>query len=663
MLPQQQMEYALEGSAPVLRRDGMELLLPLFVGSQQIGLFLATATAGFRFTESHLALALEVTRDPHWAQASAEQALLAWEAAEATHANLVLRRCVDRMAQAKSIEDIFDALLAEAICVSGAAGGTILRGTNGGGFEVARMHAGGRPLEKSEWHGQSLENQLRTLSAADPHKFWKSIATGKSGWYSIEETFRGWFDELIEFESKWGHRYFWEFSLSIGGEIAGVLCLSFTTAERPSETIHETVCTLAAAASMAVEILRLADSLNLAALAQEREQAAAQRVRELARIGAAGRAALARFAAQPALDSFLGHVLSTLIEQLEAEGGSIWRTGAAGDAELLITFDNGQLLAPPASGHPGANLTHFNPSYRLDFMLRDGLLIDDEAAIATREDYAPFREFLARHGTRTVISMPMYLGTERRGAITLRFPTSRTLNPEEVELLSTLANQATIAFELTRLADRAQRAALGEERLRLAHEIHDTLAQGLASIALRFEAIERQYPDAPPALLQSLESMKELARANLQETRRAMAAMRPRLLDAGFEQGLRQLVESSRQLTTASIELTLLPFPVSLPAPVEDQMIRLAQEAVSNAIRHGQPNRIGITLRKLGNNAVQLSIEDDGIGFDPDQPVSGYGIAGMHERAARAGLSLTLVSEPGAGTQVVMVYSPAQSNS
>ncbi|OLF09747.1 two-component sensor histidine kinase [Actinophytocola xinjiangensis] len=194
------------------------------------------------------------------------------------------------------------------------------------------------------------------------------------------------------------------------------------------------------------------------------------------------------------------------------------------------------------------------------------------------------------------------------------------------------------------------------ERERLAREIHDTLAQGLSSIQLLLRAAERALPAAPDTALRHVVQARQAAVDDLAEARRFVAALTPPALDdATLAGALDRLcaTTSVRYPLTARFHLTGTPVP--LPTAHEVGLLRIAQSALTNTVRHARATTAEVTLGYHGDRVV-LEVTDDGTGFDPDglpapDPASGgFGLAAMRSRAHALGGTLTVGSTPGHGT-------------
>ncbi|MER7622039.1 sensor histidine kinase [Streptomyces sp. NPDC126503] len=204
------------------------------------------------------------------------------------------------------------------------------------------------------------------------------------------------------------------------------------------------------------------------------------------------------------------------------------------------------------------------------------------------------------------------------------------------------------------LAAAERHAGTLAERERLAREIHDTLAQGLSSIQLLLRAAERALPpDAPAA--GHIERARRAAQDNLAEARRFVRALTPPDLEAG------SLAAALERLCAPGagprVRFTVSGTPVGLPTPYEVALLRIAQSALANTVRHADASRAEITLSFM-DGSVTLDVVDDGRGFDPAavRPSSegGFGLPAMRSRAQSLGGTFTVESAPGQGTAVAV---------
>ena len=194
------------------------------------------------------------------------------------------------------------------------------------------------------------------------------------------------------------------------------------------------------------------------------------------------------------------------------------------------------------------------------------------------------------------------------------------------------------------------------ERSRLGREIHDTLLQSLVAVALEFDDISEQLEPARAALKAQVIHIRTRVEQYILEARQSISNLRsPMLEQTDLGTALQRSGESATATHNIRFEFALHGMPRRLDETLEEQLLRIGQEAVSNAVRHGSASTIHMEL-SFGQTAVRLRVSDDGCGFNPEQPASDanahWGIAGMRERAEKVGARLRLVSQPGAGTTV-----------
>ncbi len=208
---------------------------------------------------------------------------------------------------------------------------------------------------------------------------------------------------------------------------------------------------------------------------------------------------------------------------------------------------------------------------------------------------------------------------------------------------------------------RAEAASILEERNRMAREIHDTLAQAFTGILAQVGAAKQVLTDDVEATQAHLDLIKELARTGLTEARRSVVALRPQLLEEGsLQSALHRLVAQIRAAamdTTLHYEIEGAVY--SLPTEVENNLLRMGQEALTNAIKHANADEIRVGL-VYDRDQVCLRVRDNGQGFGVGNiPASeGFGLLGMSERAERIGAQLTIRSQPGQGTEIIVTVNP-----
>ena len=224
---------------------------------------------------------------------------------------------------------------------------------------------------------------------------------------------------------------------------------------------------------------------------------------------------------------------------------------------------------------------------------------------------------------------------------------------------STRRRQLIEQLEATQaeLAAAERRAGILEERQRLARDIHDTLAQGFTSIVMHLEAADQALPDDLDTLQKHLDRARGTARTSLEEARRVVHALRPHSLD---QRSLPDAIERTavrwQEETGIPLTTTTTGDPIPLHPDIEVTLLRATQEALANIRKHAQATAVQLTLSYI-DDVVVLDVQDNGVAFAgaAASPLSGgYGLQAMRERAEQCGGSVTVESEPGEGTTVVV---------
>jgi signal transduction histidine kinase len=219
---------------------------------------------------------------------------------------------------------------------------------------------------------------------------------------------------------------------------------------------------------------------------------------------------------------------------------------------------------------------------------------------------------------------------------------------------------ALIVWELYRLRVRrmeTQFSAVLAERNRLAREIHDTLAQGFAGISVQLELVARVLSVSTEKAQTHLDQARILVRNSLAEARRSVWDLRSQALESGSLPTA--LAETARQLTSGTpiqAQVQVNGAYRELPTQIENNLLRIGQEAITNAVKHSGAQHLRIEL-KFAARRVRLSVRDDGRGFSdgqtkPSATGGHFGLVGMRERAAQISGKLSVESAPGEGTEI-----------
>jgi signal transduction histidine kinase len=210
--------------------------------------------------------------------------------------------------------------------------------------------------------------------------------------------------------------------------------------------------------------------------------------------------------------------------------------------------------------------------------------------------------------------------------------------------------------QLANYASTLEHLAVSRERNRVARELHDTLAHTLTGMTVQLETMKAYWDVDHDAAHALLDQVLDASRNGVQETRRALKALRASPLDdLGLALAIRQLAESAAERAQLGLEVSVSETLPNLKPEVEQSIYRIAQEALENAAHHANAQNVYIKLEPQHKQLV-LEIQDDGKGFDLNQiaPTGHYGIAGMQERAALIGAQLEISSQVGKGTRILL---------
>ena len=254
------------------------------------------------------------------------------------------------------------------------------------------------------------------------------------------------------------------------------------------------------------------------------------------------------------------------------------------------------------------------------------------------------------------LGMPVTDGDEILGELFLANKnTAGGFTADDEELVGLLATHAAIALVNARLYERNRELSIVEERHRIAGELHDSMTQKLFSLRLTADAAATLIAQDPALAAVQLQAVSRLAAEASNELRAIMVGLGPAdLTGDGIDLALRKQAELLDRAHGASVHFHSGPVP-RLSAGREEMVYRIAQEAVHNALRHGEPRSVAIDLSSQDDLLV-LVVTDDGRGFDLDLADTSaqrrLGLTSMRERARAAGGRLTVRSRPGKGTTV-----------
>jgi signal transduction histidine kinase len=285
-----------------------------------------------------------------------------------------------------------------------------------------------------------------------------------------------------------------------------------------------------------------------------------------------------------------------------------------------------------------------------------GALLKDGGAIRLKDirDHPRFGYYPQAHPVMSdFLGVPIEHRREVLGNLFLSGSRAGSFSARDQHTVETLAAYAGIAIANARLYRKAQELATVEERGRVARELHDSVSQRLFSMVFEARAAALATPDEGPR--EALRGLERSAAAALKEMRSLVYALRPKSLERdGLEAALRDHVDALQRAHGADIEVRVRGGEPRLAPNAELALLRIAQEALHNALRHAPG--AGILLRLDQDDLeVRLTVRDDGPGFDPralPRTARTMGMATMHERASSVRGRLTVDAAPGAGTSV-----------
>jgi PAS domain S-box-containing protein len=360
----------------------------------------------------------------------------------------------------------------------------------------------------------------------------------------------------------------------------------------------------------------------------------------------------------PDPEKFIGQMLNTIGRLLNAHSVSLWLFDDSSDSLILrsSTSDGGKLAAPDPE-HPFIKNPLFWKENAVvqELLFTAGPVVCDDVETDPRVN-GDWGEHLKRHGTKRFLAVPLLVGGQVRGFVGIRHVDRASYRPEEIELTQALAHQVMLAIQLNQFAEQGQRAAVFEERNRMARDIHDTLAQGFTGVIVQLEAAadaiscgSRKEAD------DHLHRAGELARRSLSEARRSVHALRPQALqEHNFWDALKGVIKSTTVGTALHTKFEAQGKLPELPQPWQENLLHIGQEALTNTLKYAHARNFEMRLSYKAKE-LRLELRDDGDGFKVRDGHDGVGLTGMRERVAQMGGELKIISSRGKGTKITVL--------
>ncbi len=260
-------------------------------------------------------------------------------------------------------------------------------------------------------------------------------------------------------------------------------------------------------------------------------------------------------------------------------------------------------------------------------------------------------------GMRSWMWVPLAVKNRIIGGIGLGHSEPDYFTPHHAKLAMTIANQAAVTLANTELYEHAQTLAALQERQRFAQNLHDAVNQSLFSAGLIAEVLPQLWDRNPGEARKALEDLRRLTRGAMAEMRALLAELKPSTLtDSELGDLLRLLGNAFAGRTNIPVDVTING-EGNLPAETQVAIYRICQEVLNNISKHAKASRVKIGLKQTSSGMV-LHILDDGCGFDPSMqiPSGHYGLVMMRERVKEAGALLTITSQPGQGTDIMICW-------
>jgi signal transduction histidine kinase len=297
-----------------------------------------------------------------------------------------------------------------------------------------------------------------------------------------------------------------------------------------------------------------------------------------------------------------------------------------------------------------------------ELLFTAGPVVCDDVATDPRVK-GEWGEYLKSRGTKRFLAVPILVGGQVRGFVGIRHVDLASYRPEEIELTQALAHQVMLALQLNEFAEQGQRAAVFEERNRMARDIHDTLAQGFTGVIVQLEAAEDAISCGSRNEADNhLHRAGELARRSLSEARRSVHALRPHALEEhNFWEALKGTIKNTTVGTALHATFEAQGKLPELPQRWQENLLHIGQEALTNALKYAHARHFKTRLTYKAKE-LRLELRDDGDGFKVKDRHDGVGLSGMRERVEQMGGELEITSARGKGTTIT-VFLPCNGES
>ncbi|AXC13852.1 Sensor histidine kinase [Acidisarcina polymorpha] len=590
-------------------------------------------------------------------------------AEELAKANEALRNCMDELTREQSPEGLLRSFLGQAVKVSGASAGAILRRNRGTEFEFVMVNKDGVTATAEDVIAPESNEEIRRASAEDRQGYFSEIAAGKPRWRRVGEILTDVLPMITRFQQEAGNQMLYDFPYKVGGEVKGYLGLAYIKSTAPSSIVQETISALSTQVGLALEFQRISAQVEQAAIAREQEKAAQQRVAELVKANAALKDSVHAVAQSADFDQSLSEVVLRIADSAGAKEGHLYIYDASANTlRSEFWFQDGVVHWEPHQAAFDAYSTSTLRSCLADLRMiyANCERADDEVRAISRRGVINSN---LTHWRKATVAIPVIAGEQALGVIDLGLTGHTSFTEEQQEVLAALSNHAALIMKLRQMERHAREQAVSHEksrattaeRNRIAREMHDTLLQGFAGVTMQLRAVVKQLRSSDDVLAsQALASHIDMALNEsvgaMHEARRAVGDMRgEQTKGASLNEMIASVLSAEcERHPQVKMHFSCLNDLSDMTEERTENLFRIVREAFRNAVQHASASRISIEIHRLGNQ-IRAVVSDDGLGFDVENAVrtaGHWGLAGMRERAAALGGSFDIQSKPGQGSQV-----------
>jgi len=293
-------------------------------------------------------------------------------------------------------------------------------------------------------------------------------------------------------------------------------------------------------------------------------------------------------------------------------------------------------------------------------LLQSPMVVDDPSKLTKDRRVA-----IEREGLQSVVSIPLKAQEKVLGVMGVTGHSPRTFASQELDLLTAIGNQVGVAVDRAHLRIQELRAAILEERQDMARQMHDDIAQTLGYLGLQVDSVTGRSSLAQNMEVQAdLEEIRKDIEGAYERVRNSIMRLREEMpVHFDFEADLSALINEFKEQTGCRVELGVDRNQLTHLSPlVASQTIYIIREALTNVRKHADADSVCLTLQGLEDGTIEITIQDDGRGFDPDSDQQsgrgGFGLRFMRERAKRVGGTLRVESQPDQGTRVIISLPP-----